>query len=610
MGLQHSVLVVEGFLRILRIKYVLPPLVMNVRLTFRTGLALLFTAAAAPAVALADLASSASLAADQTLTPQEEEHASSHAHYLAGRSLEQDGKMRAAVDHYIAFLQSGADEPELAAHIAELALNYRGLDATLTLLEQVAQAHPTRPGPALNQVLFSLTHAEEKAGLLASATALSMETLKKFPKDPAVYESAVRVQLLQGEKDDAIAIMDEAAKKDVPAVDFWLRIARVAQEVWPLADPEHRTAHLARINAYYDKALARASRAHDAESQLEIGDFYLFSNQLDRAVKVCETLAKHDQNLDAQKRLVRLYDAMDRQADSLTALESLVQSHPSDVEHRRLLASEYMKKQEIPQAVEQLEAALKAGGGDLNDYLQISNLLLFSEKPEKLDRFTLRAQRLYPGEPRVGFYRALALNELKKYPEAASLFSQTAVQAETMAPELLDDRFNFSWGVALERSGNFDEAAKRFDKSIQLTPTDGNLDRVANTMNYLGYMWLERGQHYDKAEQLIVKANELVRNNPAFIDSLGWLRLKQGRAEEALKELLRAESLMDKVTREDAEILDHIAQAYDQLGQQDKAKEYWQRTLALDPEAKGIRERAEKALGVAKQPEMPKAEKE
>jgi tetratricopeptide (TPR) repeat protein len=136
-------------------------------------------------------------------------------------------------------------------------------------------------------------------------------------------------------------------------------------------------------------------------------------------------------------------------------------------------------------------------------------------------------------------------------------------------------------------------------------------------MNYLGYMWLERDQHLDRAEVLIRKANELVQDNAAFVDSLGWLFFKQGKFAEALPELLRSEALLRQEQPEpepgDAEIFDHIAQTYDKLGQRDKALEYWKHALDVKPELDAIRERAERELGLAKpkpaNPPVPEEEK-
>jgi tetratricopeptide (TPR) repeat protein len=308
---------------------------------------------------------------------------------------------------------------------------------------------------------------------------------------------------------------------------------------------------------------------------------------------------------------------MERAEDSFRALEDLGKAHPLDVEHRRLMAGHHVQRMqnaaralkpdeasaESLKAVEHLEAALQAGGGDLNDYLQIGGLLRFAQQPEQFERFTARAQQLFPGEPRVGHHRAEALRQTKKYAEAAKCYEDSAKLAETRAPELLDDRFHFDWGTALERSGQFDAAARQFEKSIQLTPAE-DLSRAASVMNYLGYMWLEQNRNLDSADTLIRKANELRPDEPAFVDSLGWLFFKQGKFTEALTELLRSEKLLREVQPEpepgDAEIYDHIAQSYDKLGQRDKALDYWKRTLEVQPEVEAIRERAERELGLSK----------
>ncbi|HEY2574172.1 MAG TPA: tetratricopeptide repeat protein, partial [Verrucomicrobiaceae bacterium] len=342
---------------------------------------------------------------------------------------------------------------------------------------------------------------------------------------------------------------------------------------------------------------------------IEAADYFLFSNQLPVAAEICDQVVRQGGGIEARSRLVRLYEAMEKPAESLRALEELVQAFPNDVEHRRLLAGQYLQKRDVEKATQQLEAALQAGGGELQDYLQICHLLRFGKDTEKFLQFTVRAAQLYPREPRVTYFGALARSRAKQYAEALKFFDQTATLAATKAPELLDDMFHFSRGVALERTGRFDDAAKEFEKSIQLTPADDTA-RAAGTLNYLGYMWLERGEHLDKSEQFIRKANDLEPDNAAYVDSLGWILFKRGKFAEALKELQRAESLMKEITAEDAEILDHIAQAHDKLNQRAKAEEYWKRVLELNPEEKGMTDRARKELGLAAPKSKPAAEPE
>jgi tetratricopeptide (TPR) repeat protein len=226
---------------------------------------------------------------------------------------------------------------------------------------------------------------------------------------------------------------------------------------------------------------------------------------------------------------------------------------------------------------------------------------------EKFLRFTQRAAQLFPDEPRVSYLGALALNQLKRYPEAAQAYERTEKLAQTRLPDLLGYSFYFAHGVALERSEKFEEASKKFQKSIELTPPDDPA-RAASAMNYLGFMWADRSEHLDKAEELIRKANELQPESAAYIDSLGWLYFRQGKTQEALAELQRAEQLLKEIEPDDAEILDHIAQAHDKLGQRAKAEEYWKRVLALKPPNEKLVQSVEKSLGISKPKPQPKNE--
>ena len=180
--------------------------------------------------------------------------------------------------------------------------------------------------------------------------------------------------------------------------------------------------------------------------------------------------------------------------------------------------------------------------------------------------------------------------------------------AEGMAGEPLNFFFYYQYGITLERAGRFDEGAKRLEKSIEITPKE-NAEFAANTMNYLGYMWIEQGRNLGKAAELIGKANEIEPNNAAFIDSLGWLHFKKGDYKAALAELLRARELLKELQPEDAEIVDHIGQAYQKLGDKEKAVENLKKAHELDPANEKIKERLDEALGKPKQePQKPKTE--
>jgi len=543
---------------------------------------------------------------DQQLNAAEQKHSEALAHYIEGLRLENDGRMREALGHYLKALQGGGNAG-LTEHVAQLAADYGTLDEALKLLESSAKAPGATADLLAAYTRFCATHSAEKPELLQTAEKISDEALTRFPKAPAAYENAVRFQLAAGNRTKAEQAMEQALKQTSTKPEFWMQTGRVAQDVWPIADGDKRQEHLRKINPFFEKAEKLAQESHSESASLAVADYYLFSNQLDRAASICEGLVKASGSLDARKRLWRLYEAMERNDDSLKALEDLVKAFPHDAEHQQQLANEYVQKREYAKALPHFQAALQVGGGSLQDYLRICILLHDNQQPDKYLEFARRTVQLFPGEPRALYQQALAQQQNKNYVESAKLFAETEKLAETRAPDLLNYGFHFARGVSLERGGHFEEAATQFEKSIRLTPTEDKT-RAASAMNYLGYMWLERGEHLDKAEELILKANEYEPENAAYLDSLGWLHFKTGKVEQALNELLAAEKKLKEVEPEDAEILDHIAQVYDKAGQRGKAEEYWRRVVGLKPPDDKLTKRAEQQLGIKKPAPAPKDE--
>lgn len=104
--------------------------------------------------------------------------------------------------------------------------------------------------------------------------------------------------------------------------------------------------------------------------------------------------------------------------------------------------------------------------------------------------------------------------------------------------------------------------------------------------NALGWFYAERGIRLDDALTLIQKALQVNPENPYYLDSLGWVYFKQGLKEKALEQLLKAAALA-----EDSVICDHLGDVYLELGQPEKAGAQWRRSLELDPEIKGVRDK-------------------
>jgi tetratricopeptide (TPR) repeat protein len=118
-------------------------------------------------------------------------------------------------------------------------------------------------------------------------------------------------------------------------------------------------------------------------------------------------------------------------------------------------------------------------------------------------------------------------------------------------------------------------------------------------------MWAEQNMHLDEAEEMIGKALEIDPDNGAYLDSLGWVKFRKGRYDEALRDLLRA---AQSLTRDDPVVFDHIGDTYAKLNRVPQALEYWQKAFALNPENKLLAEKIESTQTKLSKGEPPKGQ--
>ena len=108
-------------------------------------------------------------------------------------------------------------------------------------------------------------------------------------------------------------------------------------------------------------------------------------------------------------------------------------------------------------------------------------------------------------------------------------------------------------------------------------------------LNALGYTLADRTDQYKEAEKLIRKALKSEPDNPAIIDSYGWVLYKQGKYERALTELQRAYELL-----RDGEVAAHIVETLVKLERREEARQVLEDAEIKNPDnqlLKNVRER-------------------
>jgi tetratricopeptide (TPR) repeat protein len=125
-----------------------------------------------------------------------------------------------------------------------------------------------------------------------------------------------------------------------------------------------------------------------------------------------------------------------------------------------------------------------------------------------------------------------------------------------------DERVVLSRADVLLRMGRIDDALDVYAKAVKRWP------KSALVLNAYGYTLADRTDRYREAEKLIRKALKFDPENPAIIDSMGWVLFKLERYEEALAELEKAYEGMA-----DHEVAAHIVETLMAMGKKDEALE-------------------------------------
>jgi len=235
------------------------------------------------------------------------------------------------------------------------------------------------------------------------------------------------------------------------------------------------------------------------------------------------------------------------------------------------------------------QAHFGANPAHLSVYLRIACIHLQGKSPEKALAILDKAEKQFPDQARISYLRALAHREAGELDKAIQDYTAT-VQRAKPGDNIISSSFYVEFGALCEQSGQFDQAAEHLRKAIELD------QKNATALNYLGYMWANRGINLDEAMDLIRKALAIEPRNGAYIDSLGWVFFKQGKYQEALVQLEKAAHLIEN---EDDVVFDHLAETHFHLKNYREAVKFWEKCLTLKPDKTDYQRKLEEAKAKA-----------
>lgn len=355
---------------------------------------------------------------------------------------------------------------------------------------------------------------------------------------------------------------------------------------------------------------------------------YLFMKDVDKALAVLETECRFNPN-HRQGRIdlaVTSWKA-GRLDDAVRHFERVIAMSPKDARLYGEIAAVHFQRRDGRQAARWLEKGIRKADQPaiLSDIsYDFGNLFETMNKPADALRFYRlaatraarrpepfiklaarqipdnpagairdldRAMTFLPEEPRLPHFLGLIHLNLKQYDQAIRAFekSRTLALAVPAGPEdpqpRLTPQFYLNYGSACERAGHFDKAVRILRECLSLYPD------TPDALNYLAYMWAEKGVNLDEGLTLITRALKFHPENGAYLDTLGWIYYKQKKYREALEHISRANELL----KGDPTVTDHMGDIFFAMDDKHQALAHWKQSLILDPENKDVAAKLEKS---------------
>jgi len=339
---------------------------------------------------------------------------------------------------------------------------------------------------------------------------------------------------------------------------------------------------------------------------------------LNRGKEALPLLEKSIKKYPDDKRLRLTYARMlveqDRMEDAKVQFANLVQQYPDDDELRYSLALVCLEAKAWDEAKGYLEdlisreshvdsAHLNLGRiaeerndpqGALSEYAQVgpgndylpaqlrqADILMSNGRTDEAEKRLAAARDAEPDYAiQLYLIQAETLSANKQGDRAWKLLQQALLQ--------YPDDLNLLYTRAMQAEKRNDLAQMEKDLRLIIKRDPDN----AMALNALGYTLSDRTTRYAEAKTLIEQAHQLNPEDPAVLDSLGWVNYRLGNLDEAERLLRQA---LERFP--DQEVAAHLGEVLWAQGKQREAKQIWGKFLKEQPDSPILRSTIKRLTG-------------
>ena len=354
------------------------------------------------------------------------------------------------------------------------------------------------------------------------------------PEDARTYIQLGEIYRRQGKFDLALQNLKKAQSmvQDSEQVSYDLALVYEAQGRYD--DAISTLQDLLKKTEKPDGKYSQEDRENRAIFLERLGSSYAENNNPQAAVATFQKmLALGDENSERGYGLIiDIYRDNKEWQKALDEAKLAMQKLPNSRRLKMVYASQLADMGQVDAGVEQIKALLKGNADDREIYVNLATIY----------------------------------NRLKRWQDV-----EAALDKANQLSTKREDKENIAFlrAASLERQKKYDQAEETFRKILVTNPNNPAV------LNYLGYMFADKGTRLDEALGMIKKAVDLDPANGAYLDSLGWAYFKLGKYDLAEDNLTKASQHMGA----DPTVQEHLGDLYQKTGRLKLAAAHWERAL-------------------------------
>ncbi|MBN1164289.1 MAG: tetratricopeptide repeat protein [Candidatus Krumholzibacteriota bacterium] len=324
----------------------------------------------------------------------------------------------------------------------------------------------------------------------------------------------------------------------------------------------------------------------------ELIDLYLRDQQYQEGIELLEPLYLENKLTEGSKIILgRLYYRLERFEDALGLFSGLLDSTQDKPTMLRVISEIELERGHFLTASGYLKELIEIEPGKFANYI---GLLLIAHELAGPPSDENEVSPLSQAEGRYYLKEAVKrvdANSSRDNYVVGTIYRKIGdtkralhflLKAEKLEPG--DQRTLLELATVFEDRSEFDEALERIERVYQADPDDPSVN------NFYGYLLAEKGARLDFAEELLRKALSREPENGYFLDSLGWIKFRQGEFQEAADILLKATGAV----ADDAVIWEHLGDAYEKLNLPGKSQQAYDKSISIDPDRLDVQEKLRK----------------